>query len=136
MNRNRNFEVKTHCVFLLNYHVIFVSKFRKQIFSPEILEDLCSVLPEMAAGMGLTIIEINGEPEHLHFILRCSPQDCLGSVVGALKTKSASYLLGKYKFPYWGKHSRTIWSAGYFACSVGGAPLEVLKQYIQSQSGA
>lgn len=83
--------------------------------------------------MDVKIVEINGESDHIHFLLEITPQDKLGSVIGALKARSSSLLLLKHKFPYWGKHNRTLWSSGYFVCSTGGAPLEVIKRYITNQ---
>ena len=83
--------------------------------------------------MGVWITEINGEEDHIHFLLELTPQDTLGNVIGALKAASSSYLHDRYSFPYWGKHSRTLWSSGYFVVSTGGAPLDVIKQYIQNQ---
>lgn len=87
----------------------------------------------MAEDTQVKITEINGEPDHIHFILELSPQDTLGNVIGALKAKSSSYLKSKYNFPYWGKHLRTLWSSGYFAVSTGGAPLNAIKMYIKNQ---
>jgi REP element-mobilizing transposase RayT len=49
------------------------------------------------------------------------------------KSKSAKALLDKFGSFFWGKHSRTVWSSGFFLCSVGGATLEILKQYIDNQ---
>jgi putative transposase len=98
-----------------------------------ILQDLILTLPEMAEQMSVSISEINGEEDHIHFLLETTPQDNLGSVIGALKARSSSYLHNKYVFPYWGKHSRTLWSSGYFVVSTGGAPLDVIKKYIQNQ---
>jgi putative transposase len=57
----------------------------------------------------------------------------LSDVVGALKSKSASAVLNQIGSVYWGKHTRTFWSSGFFLCSVGGATLEILKQYIENQ---
>jgi len=88
----------------------------------------------MAKQMSVSISEINGEEDHIHFLLETTPQDSLGNVIGALKAWSSSYLQDKYTFPYWGKHSRTLWSSGYFVVSTGGAPLDVIKKYIQNQS--
>ena len=124
---------KTHCLFYLTFHVIFVTKFRYRCLNHAILSNLKSLLPELAQLMRVRIIEINGENDHIHFILETTPQDTLGTIIGALKAKSSSILHDKYKFPYWGKHARTLWSAGYFVCSTGGAPLEVIKQYIKNQ---
>ena len=81
----------------------------------------------------MVISEINGDFDHIHFILELSPQDTLGNVIGALKASSSSYLKSKYNFPYWDKHLRTLWSSGYFVVSTGGAPLDIIKKYIQNQ---
>jgi len=87
----------------------------------------------MAKSMSINILEINGDADHIHFLLELTPQDTLGNVIGALKAKSCSYLKSKYTFPYWGKHISTLWSAGYFVVSTGGSPLDVIKNYIQNQ---
>lgn len=86
----------------------------------------------MAEEMSVKILEINGDTDHVHFLLELTPQDTLGNVIGALKTKSSSYLKHKYTFPYFGKHLRTLWSSGYFAVSTGGAPLNIVKKYIEN----
>lgn len=119
-----------------DYHVVFVTKFRYQCLTAPVLEEIRTLLPTLANRMGVEILEINGEPDHIHFLLRATPQDCLGSLIGALKARSSSLLHQKFSFPYWGKHRRTLWSSGYFVCSVGGAPLDVLKEYIRNQNGA
>jgi putative transposase len=131
--RNNNFKSKTHCVFNLTYHIVFITKFRKHIFSPQILSYLISILPQIAEQYKLKITEINGEADHIHFLLEASPQDCLGSVIGTLKCRSSSELQKVYKFPFWGKLSKTIWSKSYFICTTGGAPIEIIKKYIQNQ---
>lgn len=87
----------------------------------------------MAKNMFVNISEINGELDHIHFLLELTPQDTLGNVIGALKAKSCSYLKSKYIFPYWGKHISTLWSSGYFVVSTGGSPLDIIKKYIQNQ---
>jgi len=87
----------------------------------------------MANQMNVKISEINGESDHIHFILELSPQDILGNIIGALKSKSSSYLKSKYSFPYWGKHKKTLWSSGYFVSTTSGAPLKIIKKYIQNQ---
>jgi len=87
----------------------------------------------MAEKMLVRITEINGDTDHVHFLLELTPQDTLGNVIGALKAKSSSYLKHKYNFPYFGKHLPTLWSSGYFVVSTGGAPLDIVKKYIQNQ---
>jgi len=66
-------------------------------------------------------------------LLRYPPTIVLSNMVGALKSKSASAFLDKFGSANWGKHERTLWSSGFFLCSVGGATLKILKAYIENQ---
>jgi putative transposase len=91
-------------------------------------------MQEYTKTIGLSIKEVKGEADHIHFILETKPTDKLSNIVGCLKSKTASFLYSKYTFPYWGKLSRTIWSSGYFVCSTGGVTIDVLKQYIKNQN--
>ena len=79
------------------------------------------------------IAEINGEEDQVHFLLRYPPTVVLSSLIGAIKSQSASAALDRFGSVYWGKHSRALWSSGFFLCCVGGATLEILKQYIENQ---
>jgi len=82
------------------------------------------------------ITEINGEEDHIHFLLRFPPNVCLCDMVGALKSKSASAFLDKFGSFFSGKNARTLWSSGFFLCSVGGATLDIIKSYIENQGRA
>jgi putative transposase len=79
------------------------------------------------------VTETGGEADHIHFLLRYPPTANLSDLVGALKSKSSSRLLDQFGSVYYGKHSRTFWSSGFFLYSVGGATLEILKAYIENQ---
>jgi putative transposase len=97
---------------------------------------LYSYLPLYAQTLHLSITEIKGESDHIHFLLDTQPTDKLSNVIGILKCKSAGFLYSKgHSFPYWGKLSKTVWSSGYFVCSTGGVSIEVLEKYISNQSG-
>lgn len=128
--RYNTLESKAHCRFYLVYHVVFVTKFRYKYLTNKILQFLCHTIPEIANEHSLSISEIAGEADHIHFLLEMSPQDNLGNVVSVLKSNSASKLLNKFGSLNYGKHKRTVWSSGYFATTCGGAPISVIKQYI------
>jgi putative transposase len=91
------------------------------------------MIRQIAALCKSEIIDFGGEEDHVHFLLRYPPTADLSSLIGTLKSKSAKALLDKFGSFYWGKHARTVWSSGFFLCSVGGATLEILKKYIESQ---
>lgn len=90
-------------------------------------------MEEIAAAYKAQIAEYNGEKDHIHLLLKYPPTVVLSDLIGALKSQSASRVLDHFGPVYFGKHERTFWSSGFFLCSVGGATLEILKQYIENQ---
>jgi len=118
----------------LIYHVVFVTKFRRKYLNNDMLQYLYQTLPKIASKHCLNIPEISGEEDHLHFLLETTPQDNLGNIVSILKSISASMLLDKFGPFYYGKHKRIVWSSGYFVTTCGGAPLSIIKQYINNHS--
>jgi putative transposase len=81
-------------------------------------------------------MEINGESDHIHFLLDCPPSSPVSTAVARIKVISARMFLRRDGSQFWGKHRRTLWNSGYFSASPGGATLEVLRQYVESQGRA
>ena len=134
---DKRFIGHNHCVFKLTFHVIFVTKFRKKCLNADVLDCLYESIPRIAKEMGVSVGEIKGEPDHIHFLLETTPTDKLSSLIGVLKCKSTqSLLLNGFKFPFWGSLVRTLWSSGYFVCSTGGVSIDKLEKYIQNQGAA
>jgi len=132
--RQKKFECKAHCCFFLTFHCIFVTKFRYQVLTPEILEALKAQFNIIAQALNVEVLEFGGEADHIHFILKTTPQDNLGQLLKWFKCLSSMFCHRQgYKFPYYGKHKNTLWSSGYFVCSTGGAPLEIIRQYVDNQ---
>jgi putative transposase len=132
----RNFDTNNHAIFSLNYHLILVVKYRRKVFSSQ---KMMSRFREIAEYIGtshnISIKEVNGEPDHVHLLLRTKPNCDLAKYINAMK--SASSRLLKKEFPnvqrlLW---KSKFWSPSYCLITVGGAPIEVLKKYIESQSG-
>lgn len=123
-----------HCVFLLHVHLVFVTKYRKKVFTKEILGDMKAVFEEICRDFEADLKEFNGESDHVHLLVTYPPKVALSRLVGSLKGVSAR-LLRKKQYPkildhLWGD---SLWSPSYFAGSCGGAPLEVIQQYIEQQ---
>lgn len=122
------------CVYRLHYHLIFVPKYRKKVFAPAMLIRLDEVFRETCEQMGGELIEFNGESDHLHLLVVCPPQRALSHFIGKLKGKSAFVLRKEFAEEIadklWG---RQFWSPSYCAVSCGGAPLEIVQQYILDQ---
>jgi len=123
------------CVFLLHTHLVFVTKYRRVVFDPKILRELKVIFDSVCQDFGCQLIEFDGQEDHVHLLVNYPPKVAISSLVNSLKGVS-SRLIRKKKHPsiqkaLWGN---SLWSPSYFAGSCGGAPLEIVKQYIQQQS--
>jgi putative transposase len=120
-----------HSVSDLKIHLVCVTKYRRPILTAESLAVLEVSFREVATKMGFEIEEFNGEPDHVHVLIEYPPKLSISQMVNALKgVSSRRYGQAGHPKPY-GRDA--LWSPSYFASSVGGVPLEVLKRYIQNQ---
>ena len=120
-----------HSVTDLKIHLVCVTKYRRPVLTSESLALIEKSFKEVAAKMDFQIQEFNGEADHIHSIIEFPPKLSISQIVNALKgVSSRRYGQAGYPKPY-GKDA--LWSPSYFASSIGGAPLEVLKKYIQDQ---
>lgn len=122
-----------HVVFNLHAHIVFVPKYRKNIFDSDALEKLHRIFRIVCADFETDLKEFNGEKDHVHLLINYPPKVSLSKLVNSLKGVSSRRLRQERKDiekKYW---SGGLWSPSYFVGSVGGAPLDVLKEYIQQQ---
>lgn len=120
-----------HSVTDLKIHLVCVTKYRRPILTSESLALIEKSFKEVAAKMDFQIQEFNGEADHIHSIVEFPPKLSISQIVNALKgVSSRRYGQAGYPKPL-GKDA--LWSPSYFASSIGGAPLEILKKYIQDQ---
>jgi len=124
-----------HAVFSLNYHLIIIVKYRKRVLTSKMFIRLKEIADYIGKNHNVSIKEMNGEADHVHFLLRTKPNCDLSKYINAFK--SASSRLLKKEFPevkakLW---KEAFWSGSYCLITVGGAPISILKQYIESQAG-
>ncbi|MUG98184.1 IS200/IS605 family transposase [Scytonema sp. UIC 10036] len=126
-----NFRRERHSVSDLKIHLVCVTKYRRSVFTKESLAVIKESFLDVAKKMDLQILEFNGEADHIHALIEYPPKLSISQIVNSLKGVS-SRMYGKagFKKPY-GKDA--LWSPSYFVSSVGAAPIEVLKKYIQNQ---
>lgn len=123
-----------HSQYRLEYHLVLVTKYRKPCITPEMLQYLKEECSRLLALSGTELLEMNGEADHIHLLISAPPQVCLANVINSLKSstsrlvrkKYADHLAGFYWKPY-------FWSRSYLILSSGGAPIEVIRRYIQEQ---
>jgi putative transposase len=126
-----NLRRERHSVSAIRVHLVCVVKYRKKIITLDGLEVIKKSFQEVADKMGFVLEEFEGESDHVHALIEYPPKLSISAIVNSLKGVS-SRLYGQAGHPKpMGKQA--LWSPSYFASSVGGAPIEVLKAYIQNQ---
>ncbi|WP_295088327.1 IS200/IS605 family transposase [Ruminococcus sp.] len=122
-----------HSVFMLRYHLVFVVKYRRQVFDDEISNRARDIFEYIAPNYNITLEEWNHDKDHVHILFKAHPNTEISKFINAYK--SASSRLLKKEFPQiqeklWEK---TFWSQSFCLLTTGGAPIEVIKEYIESQ---
>lgn len=122
-----------HSVFSLNYHLILCIKYRRKALTDEISEYAKDVFERIGENYHITVSEWNHDNDHIHVLFKAHPNTELSKFINAYK--SASSRLIKKDFPALKKElwKEYFWSQSYCLITVGGAPLEVLKTYIENQ---
>lgn len=134
MNKSSDIRTGRHCVFKLHVHLVFVTKYRKKVFTDEILKDLEIIFKDVCQNFETELVEMNGETEHIHLLLNYPPKISISKLVNSLKGVSSRLIRKQHpslKKSYW---KGGLWSPSYFASSCGGAPLSIIKQYIEQQT--
>jgi len=134
MTEHGDIRTGRHCVFILHVHLVFVTKYRHEVFGAVHLERMEEIMRDVCADYRAELAEFNGEPGHVHLLVNFPPTMAISRLVNSLKGVSSRRL--RQEFPdlrqhYW--RARRLWSGSYFAGSVGGAPISVLRQYIEQQ---
>ena len=123
-----------YSMYRLEYHLVLVTKYRKRCITPDMLQFLKEESARILALSGTELLEMNGEPDHIHLLISAPPQICLANVINSLKSSTSRLVRKRYaehlsRF-YW---KPCFWNRSYLILSSGGAPIEVIKKYIQDQ---
>ena len=126
-----------HCVFKLHCHLIFITKYRGKILNNEVLHTMEQVMRDVCDKFEVELTEFNGESDHVHLLIHYPPKVALSKLINSLKGVSSRRIRQQFpdvKYHWTNKKSGALWSPSYFAGSVGGASIEILKQYIEQQN--
>jgi putative transposase len=115
--------------------LVFVTKYRHRVFTAAHLGRMEEVMRDVCADFGAELAEFNGAADHVHLLVNFPPTVAVSRLVNSLKGVSSRRL--RQEFPdllrhYW--RAKRLWSGSYFAGSVGGAPISVVRQYIELQN--
>jgi putative transposase len=120
-------------VYSCKYHVVFCPKYRRRVLVNGVDERLKTIIRETAAELRAEIFELEVMPDHVHILCEVDPQFGVHRFVKAVKGRSSRIL--RQEFPWLKKRLPSLWTNSYFVSTVGGAPLQVIKQYIERQKG-
>lgn len=129
-----DFRVGRHVVFNLHAHLVFVTKYRYKVFDQKILEDMKNIFTKIANEHHVVLKEFNGEEDHVHMLIHYPPKVSLAKLVNSLKGVSSRRLRQNWPALEKKYYKGVLWSPSYFAGSCGGAPIDIVKKYIQSQN--
>jgi putative transposase len=128
----RDVESSSNVAFDCKYHVVFCPKYRRKVLVPPIDARLKEIVHSMCAEMRLKLVEMEVMPDHVHLLLAdVDPQFGIHRVVKAIKGRSSRFL--RQEFPALRARIPTLWTNSYFVATTGGAPLAVIKRYIERQ---
>ena len=121
----------------LHVHLVFVTKYRRDVLSARAHDILADAFLGVCGDFGARLVEVNGEDDHVHLLIEYPPTVQLTKLVNSLKGVSSRRLRAE-RYPevmsrLWGGH---LWSPSYFAASCGGAPISIVRQYIEGQRSA
>jgi len=122
-------------VYTLTAHIVFVTKYRKKVINKSIHERLGTIFSETCSKWETTLLEFNGEDDHIHLLVRYHPQLQLSKFIANLKTVSSRLIrkeFGDYLDQIYRKP--VFWTGSYFVASCGGVTVEQLKKYVEQQA--
>ncbi len=127
----REYHSNHNIVYSCKYHIVFCPKYRRKVLVNGVDTRLKELIKETCQEIHVEILEMEIMPDHVHLLLEVDPQYGVHKAVKTIKGKTSRILRQEYhhlttKLP-------TLWTNSYFVSTVGGAPLEIVKQYIESQ---
>lgn len=121
-------------VYSIQYHIVWCVKYRHKILTSSIEKRLQEIVNKIADDNDFKIILMNGDLDHIHLLIECTPQHYIPDIMKALKGVSARLLMKEYgdelKKKLWGGH---LWNPSYFVATVSENIEEQIRNYIRSQ---
>lgn len=146
MRRTDKVKHNNNVTYRCHYHVVWCPKYRRKVITsldptlhnPPIEGDpgpvderLKQIIRDVCDETGSELLELETMPEHVHLLVDCDPQYGINRLIRLIKGRTSRYL--RREFPSLKRRIPTLWTNSYFVATVGGAPLTIVKQYIENQ---
>lgn len=118
-------------VYLCKYHIVFCPKYRRKVLVNGVDTRLKELVNSICEELQVDIIEMEIMPDHVHIMLGVDPQFGIHKAVKTIEGTTSRIL--RQEFPWLRSRIPTLWTNSYFCSTIGGAPLSVIKQYIENQ---
>jgi len=125
------YESNNNICYSSKYHVVWCPKYRKPVLVGKVEARLKEIAGDVCRERKAVLIEIECDSNHVHLLLSVDPQYGIHRLVKQIKGRSSRLL--RQEFKHLRTQLPTLWSNSYFVATVGGSPLEIVKQYIQNQ---
>lgn len=122
-----------HSVFLLYYHLVLVTKYRRKVIDDNISNRLKEIFEKIQGNYNIILQEWNHDKDHIHILFKAHPNSELSKFINAYKSASSRIIKKEYpeiKKQLWKEY---FWSRSYCLLTTGGAPIEVIRKYIETQ---
>lgn len=131
MSDNKSFKSNRHVSYSCKYHVVFCPKYRRKVLVEGVDIRLKEIIYQVATELACEVMELEVMPDHVHILCEVDPQFGIHKFVRRVKGRSSRLL--RQEYPKLKSKLPSLWTNSYFVSTVGGAPIAILKQYIEAQ---
>jgi putative transposase len=134
MKTNNDMRQGRHCVFPMLVHSVFVAKYRRRVFDKVTIARLHELFAKIGSDFDAELIEMDGERDHVHLLMLYPPKVAISKLVNSVKGASSRVLRNERPdLAQRTYHKGVLWPPSYFAASCGGAPIRIIRRYIEQQ---
>jgi len=126
-----HYKSHNNVVYFCPYHVVWCPKYRRAVLVNGVDTRLKTIIQDVCTEFAAELLQLDVMPDHVHLLVEVTPQYGIHRLVRQLKGRSSRLL--RQEYPWLRSRLPTLWTNAYFVSTVGGAPLEVIKQYIEQQ---
>lgn len=127
----QTFKTSNNVVYSCKYHVVWCPKYRRKVLIDGVDVRLKEILHDVVSETTGEILEVEVMPDHVHVLVEIDPQYGIAKLVRNMKGRSSRLL--RQEFSWLKSRIPTLWTNSYFVSTVGGAPISIVKQYIENQ---
>jgi putative transposase len=129
----KEYRKASHCIYELKYHIVWITKYRKRVLTPEVGKRLRDIIRLICTSLEVEIVKGHIRRDHVHLLVSAPPYVSVSKLVQRIKGLTSRKLLQesrKLNKAFWGRH---LWARGYFVASTGDVTEEVIARYIEQQ---